>query len=96
MKASDLNYPTIFYSLKEKENSQADSIHENYKKYLNYAKGYKIDYLHFKAMQKTETYESLDKLVVKFKELAIYWWEKSQKYLAEYNEFEKNRKYPNK
>ena len=95
MKASDLNYPTRFYSPKEKENSQAYSIHENYKKYLNYAKGYKIDYLHFKAMQKTETYESLDKLVVKFKELAIKMWEKSQKYLAEYNEFEKNRKYPN-
>jgi len=47
-------------------------------------------------MQKIETYESLDKLVVKFKELAIRMWEKSQKYLSEYNEFEKNRKYPNK
>ena len=94
MKASDLKVPT--YTPKEKENCQAMAIYRNYENYLKWAKENKADYLKCKEWQKVKTSESLDRLVIMFKENAIEYWNKSQDYLAEYNEFGKNRKYPNK
>ena len=93
-KASNLTHPA--FTRVEKENCQAMAIYRNYEKYLKWAKENKADYLKCKEWQKVKTSESLDRLVIMFKENAIEYWEKSQKYLAEYNEFEKNRKYPNK
>jgi len=93
MKASDLTMPNL--TRNEKENCQAMTIYRNYEKYLKWAKENKVDYLKCKEMQKVKTSENLDRLVIIFKENAIEYWNKSQDYLAKYNEFEKNRKYPN-
>ena len=93
MRASDLTLPK--YTRVEKENCQAMAIWRNYQRNLENAKKYKIEYLEAKEMQKTKTSEGLDRCVKLYKEYAIESWEQSQKYLAEYNEFEKNRKYPN-
>lgn len=94
MRASDLSIPA--YTKQEKENSQAMAIYRQYEKYLRLAKKDKEDYLDAKAMQKERTSDALDKIVAIYKKSAIEYWEKSQKFLEEYNEFEKNRKYPNR
>ena len=95
MRASNLTIP--FLTKVEKENIQAMAIHRNYKKYLELAQGSKKDYLWCKALPRIREDESrLEEMIKMFKKDAIEYWEKSQKYLAEYNEFEKNRKYPNK
>ncbi len=93
MRASDL---TQKYTKQEKENSQSMAIYKKYEKYLELAKENKSDYLDAKKLQKVSTSESFDKIVEMYKKSAIEYWEKSQKFLEEYNEFEKNRKYPNK
>ena len=94
MRASDLTMPA--YTKQEKENSQAMAIYRQYEKYLRLAKKNKEEYLDAKKLQQERTSDSLDKIVALYKESAIEYWEKSQKFLEEYNEFEKNRKYPNK
>lgn len=93
MRASDLKLPA--YTKQDKENSQAMAIYRKYEGYLKLAKENKSDYLDAKAMQKERTSDAIDKIVEMYKKSAIEYWEKSQKFLEEYNEFEKNRKYPN-
>lgn len=83
--ASQLN---LKYTKQELENSKASTIYKKYTEALTTAKSRKEYYLTAKkAGHETTQY---------WKDQVLKYWELSQKYLAEYNEFEKNREYPNR
>jgi hypothetical protein len=92
-----INLPASQLSLKltkeEKENVQSMTILNSYKKELSNANDMKSHYLKCKEAFKLSN--SLDAKNAKeyFYNEAIESWNKSQKLLSDYNEFEANRKY---
>jgi hypothetical protein len=95
MKASNLRVPK--YNKQELENAKAVSIYNKYKYNLESANENKEYYLKLKSRLKEGIEdEKLNRAIAQLKELAIEYWNKSQEYKKEYEDFEKNRKYPNK
>lgn len=79
----------------ETENCQSFKIHKKYKNYLNLANENKFLYLELKQKALTNNSESLKLYIFQIKSDALEYWNLSQKYLNEYNNFELSRKYKN-
>ena len=90
MKSSNLTLST--FTKEESLNAKAMFIYRKYEYNLREAKKAKEDYLFCKdKFSKGNTTEVLIQLMTDFKKDALEYWEKSQSFLLEYNNFKKNR-----
>jgi len=90
MKSSNLQIAK--FTKEESLNAKAMFIYKKYEYNLREAKKAKEDYLFCKEkFLKGNTTEVLIQLTADFKKDALEYWEKSQLFLLEYNNFNKNR-----